>query len=78
MAARSASDILLCARRLPTTSMPDIRATFAGRNVVMTGCAGFIGKILIEKVLRSLPDSGKIFLIVRGKGTLRVPRVPRS
>ena len=33
----------------------------------MTGCTGFLGKVLVEKILRSIPKIGKIYLIVRGK-----------
>ena len=34
---------------------------------MLTGCTGFIGKVMVEKLLRSIPKIGKIFLLVRGK-----------
>lgn len=40
---------------------------FAGQNVFITGGSGFIGKVLIEKLLRSCPDVGRIFVLLRPK-----------
>ncbi|KAL4711229.1 hypothetical protein ACJJTC_019070 [Scirpophaga incertulas] len=49
-------------------SMPDrIAETFTGLTVLVTGGTGFMGKVLIEKLLRKCPDIGKILLIVRPK-----------
>ena len=48
-------------------SRADIASTLAGKNVFITGGMGFIGKCFIEKMLRSVPRSGKIFLLIRGK-----------
>ncbi|ERL90797.1 hypothetical protein D910_08143 [Dendroctonus ponderosae] len=36
---------------------------FGGKNVFITGGSGFIGKVLIEKLLRSCPDVARIFLL---------------
>lgn len=33
----------------------------------MTGVTGFIGKVLLEKFLRTIPRTGKIFLLIRNK-----------
>lgn len=38
---------------------------YAGRSVFVTGVTGFMGKILVEKLLRSCPDIGKIYLLMR-------------
>ncbi|CAH2988364.1 unnamed protein product [Chilo suppressalis] len=48
--------------------MPDrIAETFTGRRLLVTGGTGFMGKVLIEKLLRKCPDIGQIFLLVRTK-----------
>ncbi|KAF9087022.1 cyclin-dependent kinase inhibitor far1 [Mortierella sp. AM989] len=40
--------------------------------VFLTGATGFVGKVLVEKILRSLPQVKKIYLLLRvsGKNTL--------
>ncbi|CAK4143479.1 unnamed protein product [Aphanomyces euteiches] len=40
---------------------------YAGKGLFVTGGTGFIGKTLIEKLLRSTPDIGKIYVMVRPK-----------
>ncbi|XP_064480331.1 fatty acyl-CoA reductase 1-like [Ornithodoros turicata] len=40
---------------------------FSGRSVFLTGITGFLGKVLLEKMLRSCPDIGTVFVIIREK-----------
>ncbi|XP_025425522.1 putative fatty acyl-CoA reductase CG5065 [Sipha flava] len=47
--------------------MSTIVEFFKGRNVFVTGATGFMGKVLIEKLVRSCPDIGKICILVRQK-----------
>lgn len=50
--------------------MPDdsqVRAFYAGKNFFITGGTGFVGLCLIEKILRCMPDVGKIYLLMRPK-----------
>nr|XP_032525808.1 putative fatty acyl-CoA reductase CG5065 [Danaus plexippus plexippus] len=49
-------------------SLPDrIAETFAGLTLLVTGGTGFMGKVLVEKLLRKCPDIAKIMLLVRPK-----------
>ncbi|XP_026313574.1 fatty acyl-CoA reductase wat-like [Hyposmocoma kahamanoa] len=49
-------------------TLPDrISATFAGKTVFITGGTGFIGKVLVEKLLRKCPDIVQIILFIRTK-----------
>lgn len=50
-----------------TGSLPTIPEYFSGKCLFVTGATGFIGKVLIEKLLRSCPDISKIFVLVRLK-----------
>ncbi|PSN33943.1 hypothetical protein C0J52_19347 [Blattella germanica] len=44
-----------------------IQEFYKGRSVLITGATGFCGKALLEKLLRSCPDIGNIFLLMRPK-----------
>ncbi|TVU06687.1 hypothetical protein EJB05_49911 [Eragrostis curvula] len=38
---------------------------FRGKNILITGSTGFLGKVFVEKILRVQPDVKKLFLLVR-------------
>lgn len=40
---------------------------FAGKNLLVTGTSGFLGKVWLAMVLDYLPEVGKITLVLRGK-----------
>ncbi|RZF41002.1 hypothetical protein LSTR_LSTR006305 [Laodelphax striatellus] len=44
-----------------------IQEFFRGKTVFLTGGTGFMGKILIEKILRSCPHVTRIYMLVRQK-----------
>lgn len=44
-----------------------IQKFYAGASVFITGGTGFLGKLLIEKLLRSCPELSTIYVLVRGK-----------
>ncbi|KYQ54966.1 Fatty acyl-CoA reductase 1 [Trachymyrmex zeteki] len=48
----------------PAKSIP---AFYAGQSILLTGPTGFLGKVFIEKILRSCPDVREIFLLMRPK-----------
>ena len=50
-----------------------IAEALAGRTVLITGSTGFLGKSLVEKCLRAIPDVGQIKLAIRSS-----PRRPAS
>ncbi|RZF38687.1 hypothetical protein LSTR_LSTR003493 [Laodelphax striatellus] len=49
----------------PKISIPEF---FKGRNVLITGATGFMGKVLVEKLLRCCPEIGRIYIILRSRG----------
>ena len=40
---------------------------FSGKCVLFTGVTGFVGKVLLEKFLDTVPNIGKMYLLVRDK-----------
>ena len=40
---------------------------YEGQNIFVSGASGFLGKVLLEKLLRACPDVGNIFVLVRPK-----------
>lgn len=46
---------------------PGVPEFYAGRDLLVTGATGFIGKVLIEKLLRCCPDVNTIYILVRHK-----------
>ncbi|XP_066587306.1 fatty acyl-CoA reductase wat-like [Prorops nasuta] len=42
-----------------------IRQFYAGQTIFLSGCTGFIGKCVVEKLLRSCPEIKKLYLLVR-------------
>ncbi|XP_013175881.1 PREDICTED: fatty acyl-CoA reductase 1-like [Papilio xuthus] len=40
---------------------------FAGRHVLITGATGFMGKVLVERLLSTCPDIGCLYLLLRPK-----------
>ncbi|XP_075159063.1 fatty acyl-CoA reductase wat-like [Haematobia irritans] len=40
---------------------------YKDKDIFITGGTGFIGKVLIEKILRSLPHIGKVYVLIRAK-----------
>ncbi|XP_071053292.1 fatty acyl-CoA reductase 1-like [Onthophagus taurus] len=40
---------------------------YTGKTVFITGATGFMGKVLLEKLIRSVPDIKKIYILLRPK-----------
>lgn len=51
-----------------SADVPDrIIETFVGRKIMVTGGTGFLGKVLLEKFLRCLPEIAQIYMLIRLK-----------
>ncbi len=67
----------------PTTesalSMPDsVADALAGTRIAITGCTGFVGTALVERLLRCVPDCELILLVRDGKRTPAAKRTQRE
>ncbi|KAG8438392.1 hypothetical protein GDO86_008901 [Hymenochirus boettgeri] len=47
--------------------MASIPEFYRGKNVLVTGATGFMGKVLLEKLLRSCPNIQAVYVLVRPK-----------
>uniref|UniRef100_G3UCV9 Fatty acyl-CoA reductase n=1 Tax=Loxodonta africana TaxID=9785 RepID=G3UCV9_LOXAF len=47
--------------------MSGISAFYGGKSILITGATGFMGKVLMEKLLRTSPDLKVIYILVRPK-----------
>ena len=48
-----------------TTPTISIRDYFEGKEVLVTGATGLVGRVLIEKILRDLPEVGRLHVLIR-------------
>ncbi|XP_062537398.1 LOW QUALITY PROTEIN: putative fatty acyl-CoA reductase CG5065 [Armigeres subalbatus] len=51
---------------------PSIKDFYAGRDIFISGGTGFMGKVLIEKLLRSCNKLNRIFLLLREKKSKKI------
>ncbi len=53
--------------REPVTGKPriDVAATLAGKNILLIGTTGFVGKVALSMLLHRYPEVGKVFCLVR-------------
>lgn len=49
--------------------LSDIQRFYKDATIFLTGATGFIGKLFLEKILRSLPVK-KVFILVRSKANV--------
>ncbi|XP_077399615.1 fatty acyl-CoA reductase 1 [Vanacampus margaritifer] len=49
------------------SDMASVAEYYVGKNVLITGATGFMGKVLVEKLLRCCPGVRALFLLVRPK-----------
>lgn len=47
--------------------MSEIVKWYNGKNVLVTGATGFVGKCLVEKLLRDCTDIGDVYVMIRNK-----------
>ena len=49
-----------------------VKQFYEGKTIFLTGTTGFVGKVLLEKIIRCLPNFKKLFVMVRDKKGMSV------
>ena len=49
-----------------TSNEISVKEQLAGKRILITGSTGFLGKVVIEKIIREISDVEKIILLIRG------------
>ena len=65
---------LVAFRKRFRTAPLSVRRTLAGKNVLLIGVTGFIGKVWLAQILTEAPQIGKVFLLVRRNRTATARR----
>jgi alcohol-forming fatty acyl-CoA reductase len=50
----------------------EIKNFYKDKTIFLTGTTGFVGKVVLEKLLRSLSSCKRIYLMVRAKKSMTV------
>src|SRR5450830_536997 len=53
------------------TSAFHVQTALSGKRVLITGSTGFLAKVVLEKLIRDMPDIGRIVLLIRGDARAR-------
>jgi fatty acyl-CoA reductase len=48
----------------------EVKEFFKGKTVLLTGTTGFVGKVLLERLMSSCTDVKRIYLMVRPKANM--------
>lgn len=48
-----------------TSQQINLQTSLSGKRILITGCTGFLAKVVLEKLIRSIPTVGKLILLVR-------------
>ena len=47
--------------------MGQIKEFYSGKNILLTGATGLMGKVLMEKFLTDLPEIRRLYVLIRPK-----------
>src|SRR5689334_2082087 len=54
--------------------MNSVIETLRGKSIFITGTTGFVGKVLVEKILRDVPEIGRIYVLIRNNANERLQK----
>lgn len=58
----------------PRTALLSAQTILSGKRILLTGTTGFLAKVVLEKLIRAVPDVGRITLVIRGSRSYATAR----
>ena len=55
-----------------TEEKGQIQQFYAGKHILLTGCTGFLGIIILEKILRTCTEISKLYILIREKANMAI------
>ena len=52
---------------IPGQDFLRVRDFYRDKTLMITGCTGYIGKLMLEKLIRSCPDVKRIYVLIRSR-----------
>lgn len=49
-----------------------IQNFYAGKHILLTGCTGYLGTLILEKILRTCTEISKLYILVREKTNMTI------
>ena len=43
----------------------EVKSFYSGNNILISGCTGYLAKIILEKIIRTCSDFKKIYVLMR-------------
>jgi alcohol-forming fatty acyl-CoA reductase len=43
----------------------EVKSFYSGKNILISGCTGYLAKIILEKIIRTCSDFKKIYVLMR-------------
>ena len=50
----------------------DFVSFYESKTILLTGATGFLGKVVLDKILRSLPNFKTVYVLLRPKKTITI------
>lgn len=63
---------------MKTSPSSEIKEFFRDKIVLITGTTGFVGKTLLEKIIRAFPDIKRIYLLIRPRKNMTLEKRVRE
>ena len=50
----------------------NLKEFYSGKTILITGATGFMGTVVLEKIIRVLPEYKKVYILIRSKKAMTI------